>query len=546
MGSEKMAWRRSARSHGDRSVRRAGGGRGSSWLLGAGGLFALLWFLIRVIPKPSRASYPCQRLAFPIASAFVVWLAGVVGSIALVRRARRWSSPARAALVIAVVAALAAGLWHAEEAVTQTTALAADLTPNAPVGVAKGIHPGRVVWVHDPDATNWDGPGNGYWWESRHTDQTVVDRMMDRAIRTLAGEERAADAWKRIFTYFNRTHDRGDRGYRPGEKIMIKVNYVGCIRAWDRRELTAIDQYDLKNRDYMNTSPQVIIALLGQLRDVAGVKEEDITVGDTLCYFATQFYEPCRTRFPRVRYLDCVGKFGRTRTTPSDVPLYWSTPNAANSKTDYVPAPYVEADYLINLANLKSHNDVAGVTLCGKNHYGSLGRTPSAPGYFDIHTDMPFRTPGMGHYRPVVDLMGHKHIGRKTVLFLIDGLYAGKHAKENSPRKWNTAPFHGDWTSSLFASQDPVAIDAVGFDLIRNEWDDAPHTPGTHDYLVEAALADKPPSGTFYDPDHDGDVERVPSLGVFEHWNNPKDKQYSRNLGTGAGIELVQIKGSRG
>jgi hypothetical protein len=26
---------------------------------------------------------------------------------------------------------------------------------------------------------------------------------------------------------------------------------------------------------------------------------------------------------------------------------------------------------------------------------------------------------------------------------------------------------------------------------------------------------------------------------VHEHWNNPKDKQYSRNLGKKDGIELV-------
>ena len=45
------------------------------------GLAALAWFLIRVIPKPSRASYPCQRAAFPLASAFVIWLTGVVSSM---------------------------------------------------------------------------------------------------------------------------------------------------------------------------------------------------------------------------------------------------------------------------------------------------------------------------------------------------------------------------------------------------------------------------------------------------------------------------------
>jgi len=31
------------------------------WLLPVVGLFSLIWFLIRVIPKPSRATYPCQR-----------------------------------------------------------------------------------------------------------------------------------------------------------------------------------------------------------------------------------------------------------------------------------------------------------------------------------------------------------------------------------------------------------------------------------------------------------------------------------------------------
>ena len=28
---------------------------------------------------------------------------------------------------------------------------------NAPIGTAKGIHPGRVAWIHDPNATTWGG-----------------------------------------------------------------------------------------------------------------------------------------------------------------------------------------------------------------------------------------------------------------------------------------------------------------------------------------------------------------------------------------------------
>ena len=110
---------------------------------------------------------------------------------------------------------------------------------------------------------------------------------------------------------------------------------------------------------------------------------------------------------------------------------------------------------------------------------------------------------------------------------------------------WNSAPFGGDWASSLFASQDPVAIDSVAFDFLWAEWDDYPHKSGADDYLHEAAQADRPSSGTFYDPDHSGDVKRLASLGVHEHWNNPNDKQYSRNLGTGNGIELVVANGQQ-
>jgi len=514
-----------------------------TWAFPVGGLLALIWFLIRVIPKPSRATYPCQRVAFPLASGFVIWLAGAIGSIAAVRKAKRCFAQSRYILCVMLIAVSVGSIWLAQSVTTEKVVLADEPIANAPIGIAKGIHPGRVVWVHDPDATDWDGPGQGYWWESSHTNQAVVDQMMGRAIRALAGQTSDTAAWDKLFKHFNKTHGKGNVGYKSGEKIVIKVNYVGCITVRSRRPVTNIEDYNLRSMDYMNTSPQMIIALLGQLVNEVGVNEEDITVGDTLCYFPNEFYDMCHEKFPNVQYLDYVGKFGRTRARLSSVPFYWSTPDAADKQTDYVPASYVEADYLINMANLKSHNDFAGITLCAKNHYGSLVRKPArTEGYFDMHKDLPFVKPGMGHYRPLVDLMGHKHLGGKTLLYLIDGLYAGKHAKERAPRKWNSAPFNGDWSSSLFISQDPVAIDSVGFDFLWTEWDDAPHRSGTSDYLVEAALADDPPSGTFYDPDHKGNVACLASLGVYEHWNNPMDKQYSRNLGTGKGIELVKLR----
>jgi hypothetical protein len=86
-------------------------------------------------------------------------------------------------------------------------------------------------------------------------------------------------------------------------------------------------------------------------------------------------------------------------------------------------------------------------------------------------------------------------------------------------------------------SQDFVAIESVLIDFLRSE---GGMPEGTADnYLHEAAQANNPPSGTVYDPENDG--VSLKSLGVHEHWNNSTDRQYSRNLASGEGIELVQV-----
>jgi hypothetical protein len=66
---------------------------------------------------------------------------------------------------------------------------------------------------------------------------------------------------------------------------------------------------------------------------------------------------------------------------------------------------------------------------------------------------------------------------------------------------------------------------------------DAPDMLYSDRAMEEMALANNPPSGAIYDSKRDG--TRLISLGVTEHWNKAIDKQYSRNLKTGEGIELV-------
>ena len=202
-----------------------------------------------------------------------------------------------------------------------------------------------------------------------------------------------------------------------------------------------------------------------------------------------------------------------------------------------------------------------------KNFYGALLRCPdgyyrdaSGPNqggtlnYSSMHKSAPdpsIGPPGLGHCRCIVDLMGSPVLGDKTLLSLVDGLFSGYYW-DSHPRTWSMAPFNGRWPSSLFASQDPVAIDSVCYDFLLNEWPAVVNNGGgatsaleggAEDYLHEAALAYDPPSHTYYDPGKTG--SRLASLGVHEHWNNPTDKQYSRNLGAGAGIELVALTATR-
>jgi len=410
---------------------------------------------------------------------------------------------------------------------------AAEPQPWKPIGQGKGVHPGRVVWVHDPEVTDWEGPGDGHWYQANHTKQNRVDQMVARAVCDLAGDGTPRNAWDKLFRHFNRVRGKGDVGYRPGEKVVVKPNWVGMI--W-REGAVDPETYQLvKRQDYMNTAPQMIIALLRQLVGVAGVAESDITVCDTLAYLVHEYYDILHGDYPKVRYEDFAGRFGRIQVQSSTAPLYWSC-RPEDVAPDFVPQCFAEAEYLINFANLKAHTG-AGVTLCAKNHFGSLVRWPVQKGYFDMHRASFSRATQV--YRELVDLMGHAHLGGKTVLYLIDGLYPGKHPIDPAPRRWASPPFDGQWAASLLASQDPVAIDSVGLDFLRAEWDDPPRRSGADDYLHEAALAHDPPSGTFYDPNHPTPDRRLASLGVHEHWNNAEEKKYSRNLGTGEGIELV-------
>lgn len=391
------------------------------------------------------------------------------------------------------------------------------LPSNVPVGVAQGIYPGRVVWSHAPGAARWDGR-NGYWFLDEYNDQEKCDWLIENAIVKLAGVNDISKAWRKLFIYFNLKNGKERRGYKKGEKIVIKINQNNTYSHTDSREI--------------NASPHLLLSLLNSLVENAGVDEECITVTDPSRFITNYMFGKCSRCYPKVRYVDHIGGDGRIKSTYVDDVVKYSKDNG--ELANGISRDFIVADYVINMAILKGHVG-QGVTLCGKNWYGAI----------NIHSDwrknhhngFNQNNQGKPQYVAFVDFMGHKYLGGKTILWLVDGLYGSRTVGGAPKFKWTIEPFDGDWPSSLFASQDPVAIDMVGNDFLINQFPDMPNVNYSDMYMIEAAMADNPPSKTKYMPNGDGVI--LPSLGVAEHWNNSRDKQYSRNLGKDVGIELL-------
>lgn len=487
-------------------------------------LMATAWFLIRVIPKPGRAAYPCMRIATPIMSSLIIWLISVTGSWLLFKKAKSKFREARYLIgIILLVLAFGFGLYSTTS--NSTTAKANEVVtpwykPNQPVGVARGINPGRVVWTHEPGTAQWDGT-TGFWWEDQYTNQQSVDDLLNESLTELTGKTDRKEAWNSLFVYFNKTKKNEDHGYNAGEKVAVKINMNNTYSHEDNNEI--------------NTSPQMVLALLKTMVEDAGILQENITIFEASRFLTNNVFDKCFAAYPKVNYVDNAGGNGRTRTTYVEEALPYSEDNGRLARGLATCA--VEANYLINVAVLKGHVG-QGVTLCAKNYYGVT--SIHADWRKNVHNNFDQDRNGNPKYMTFVDFMGHKDLGEKTMLFLVDGIYGNKFVDQVPAFKWQMKPFNNDWPSSIFASQDMVAIDAVCSDFILNEFPDAPDLKYCDAYLLEAAQANNPPSGTKYDPERDG--TSLSSLGVMEHWNNPIDKKYSRNLKKGNGIELVYKK----
>ena len=491
------------------------------------GLAALVWFLILVVPKPSRMEYPCQQVAAPIALSFVAFISSTLVGVGTWKRVRNLWNARRVTLGLSVllIGVLASGTLYVMsvdnslmgQVIRKQIDNGTDMgrfipidAPNTPMGVAKGIHPGRVAWAYDPKAAAWDGK-HGLYSDADNNSQTRVNDMLEGVIIALTNQKTIDKAWDELFRLFNYKKGKGAVSYKKGEKIAIKVNLN-----------------DNGGSNIIDATPQSVYALLHQLIDIMQVPQNNISVYDAQRRGISAIYDYMQPLYPEVNYQNWGGFV-------PDV-VHYSSEITDKGSMSLARAAY-EADYMINMALMKRHSEPTdkwrdsagqtGITSTGKNQFGSLEKVP--PLHFSIRDWSYFR--GMGTYNCIVDLMAHERIGGNTLVYIVDAMYVNPKHNGHAVR-FKRAPFNNGWTSSFLASNDQVAIESVVLDFIYSE---LPLPANADNFLHEAANIGNPPSGIAYAG------KKLVSLGVHEHWNNPEQRMYSRNLGTGKGIELYRV-----
>jgi len=470
------------------------------------GIASTLWFLLRVIPKPTRATYPCMRAAAPVMSAFVCYLITLTGigvSFKLfkknVKKAHYWSAAVCAGVF--AVSAITFNVVNAEKIIAGVGLIphptgAGDV--NAANMEKQGIKPGRVVWVWDDRSTqptrtpNMGGTQRQDYYNSANNDQYAIDRMLTAAVISVAGEEESKDivkAWDKIFTHFNNMRaepkrgfndaGRAGRGYQAGETVFIKMNYTSINN----------DTGGSQDKNIIESNPFTLLALLKHLIEYVGVPQNQIYVGDPMRGFwgdnAGTITANTDAAYIKGIYPD-VHLIRRTHSSTTPVGITYSKSLGVNHiprADDKLHDKHYDATYVFNLPGVKGHAR-AGFTAQAKNFFGCpVFTNPSASHY---HNALPINggtansqngTPNYDSYRILMDLMASKHMGQKTVLYISDALYTGDEW-DGWSNTWNIYPFNRNKNgntdprnpSSLFVSLDQVAIESVCLDFLKERY----------------------------------------------------------------------------
>ncbi len=415
------------------------------------GLASLVWFLFRVIPKPSRATYPCMQTAFPLASSFVLWLVGSLGSIALFRKIphafdnKKYLKVGVFAFTGAILLLLATALN------TDSISFANSLAPNVDViepvkkdyGNTIDTLKVKVGVVKSPKAKAFD------------IQYDEILSMVREAVRLSGGMGHLIKDGKTVMLKPNIVNDYPNR--------TIEVNGATT----DYRVVKAVAQLVRE----LNPTGKIIIA-----EGSAGDKP-------TMEIYARLNY----LNMPNVdRIMSFDAASGNYRDYNSDSLVAVNLPDRLSKYPDdlkpnktraiYYNKRYFQADVLISIPVLKNHS-TAGITGAVKNV--TIGCTPTNL-YADKDNVKPYlRSVIIPHDVPTLSKWMHDYyVGRPVDFVIIDGLQGGSSGPGVGGNTLTAIARNQHNMRLILAGKDAVATDAVA-GLIMG------HDPQRAQYLVD-------------------------------------------------------------
>jgi len=398
------------------------------------GLAALIWFLIRVIPKPSRAAYPCQRTAFPLATAFVIWFAGLAGSCISFKKAKSYARQSRYKLTVGfAVLAIAFLAWFAIRSSNMSFAdivapREIELQQNPTTGPL--VSPRAVVSiVRSQKAT------------AIEIDSLEIESMVRQAVAMAGGL---------------------DSLIRDGYTVVLKPNLIATAILDDNYYPT--NELLPKKVNAVTTDYRVIQAVVHLIREKNPHGKIYIMEGSGI--------GATRDNMKKMGWLDITGvdeficldkACGAWRDKTAKELVKVSLPEGkalytAARNEYYLNRIYHEADVVISLPVLKTHSNAA-VTGAVKNV--GIGATPI--NIYGASTTRQWRVDTINHgganNTNLHDWIHDYYLCRPVNFAVMDALTG----MENGPTPVKSDPvsLRRKNTRCILASSDPVALDAI-------------------------------------------------------------------------------------
>jgi uncharacterized protein (DUF362 family) len=395
------------------------------------GMCALMWFLIRVIPKPSRASYPCQRAAFPVATGFVIWLVGFIASYFSLTRVKQYFRAKRPLALVLILLVLVASVM---------------VQLSVPFGLA-GADPvipdkSRMVPMED--------------WYRSDEERPVVSIVRSR--EALAEDITTEEIQQMVRQAVEMAGGLDDL-ISDGDVVVIKPNLVNAYQDGETQPLRP-------KVNGVTTDYRVIQATVGLVRELNPTGRVLIMEGSAFGNTRDNMQKMGWPYIPGVdQFIGIEDSSGGMRDYNSDRLVKRSLPPGKNlfksaNNIYYFNKTYIQADVIISLPVLKTHSSAA---FTGSIKNVAVGAAPASI-YGDESGATNLRWPFIDHAAtfesPLHDWIHDYYLCRPVDFVIMDaltglelgpGINAG--TDQDNVRKN---------TRCIMAGKDALALDAIG------------------------------------------------------------------------------------